>query len=232
MLLEIACFNPPSAILAAQNGADRIELCADYSIGGVTPSLSSLRSIQQNNSNNVPINVMIRPWGGDFDYTPTEFAAMKEEIVRFKEAGGVSGFVFGILDAGKRVDIARNRELVDLAGGLPCTFHRAFDVVPDLFEAAEDVISCGFKSILTSGGERDALAGMEVVREVQGRYGDRVELILGGGVRSGNLEVLMETGVRWFHSAALGGDVEGEMVDGEEVGRLRRMLDGGTLARE
>jgi copper homeostasis protein len=221
MHLEIACFNSDSAILAAQNGADRIELCANYSIGGVTPSLSSLKSIHQAIPQSIKINVMIRPRGGDFNYTPAEFATMKEELVRFKEEGGVSGFVFGILDAERRIDVARNRELVDLAGGLPCTFHRAFDAVPDLFESAERVVECGFGSILTSGGEKDALGGMEVVRELQERYGGSLEFILGGGVRSRNLEVLKRTGVRWFHSAAIGGDAEREMVDGEEVQRLR-----------
>jgi copper homeostasis protein len=46
-MLEIACFSPASAIAAAKAGADRIELCADYAAGGVTPSLSALQGVRK-----------------------------------------------------------------------------------------------------------------------------------------------------------------------------------------
>jgi copper homeostasis protein len=221
-MLEIACFNTESAVVAFQNGADRIELCTNYSIGGITPSTSVIKSTQQQ----VPIelNVMIRPRGGDFNYTSAEFAMMKEDILNVKEGGNINGFVFGILDEQQRVDVVRNKELVDLAKPMTCTFHRAFDAVPDLFEAAERVVECGFSAILTSGGAKDALGGAEVVAELHRRFGDTVEFILGGGVRSENVGELKRTGIRWFHSAAISGDALEEIVDGEEVGRLRRIL--------
>ncbi|KAF2271661.1 uncharacterized protein EI97DRAFT_407717, partial [Westerdykella ornata] len=218
-MLEIACFNETSAITAAESGADRIELCTDYAVGGVTPPINSLHSLRKKIS--IPVNVMIRPRAGDFVYTDSEFEAMKEEIRCFKPYA--SGFVFGILDKNHHIDRRRNRELVELASPLPCTFHRAINQVQDLSLATEHVIECGFTSILTSGGPTDAVAGAETVGELHRVFGDRVTFILGGGVRSTNIGSLKSKAkLEWYHSAALKGP--GEMVDGGEVERLCRLL--------
>ncbi|KFY86413.1 hypothetical protein V498_07504 [Pseudogymnoascus sp. VKM F-4517 (FW-2822)] len=118
--LEIACFNAPSALIAARAGADRIELCADRSVGGTTPPLSDLEAIKAQQVE-IPVMVMIRPRGGDFVYSDEEFAQMKEEMKRFR--GLADGFVFGILkeEGGEVVvDGERNSELVELARPLPC----------------------------------------------------------------------------------------------------------------
>lgn len=138
-----------------------------------------------------------------------------------------SGFVFGILDKAGKVDVARNSELVDIAAPLPCTFHRAVDeVVGGLEEAVETVVACGFRSILTSGGGKSAEEGLERVRMLQGRFGGKVSLIVGGGLRSGNVERIKSgTGVEWVHSAAITGD--GEEVDGEEVRRIKEVIGKG-----
>lgn len=218
-MLEVACFNASSAIAAAEAGADRIELCADYAAGGVTPSADALNEIR--NATTKPVNVMIRPRPGDFVYTTLQHYQMKLDIVNFKPV--VSGFVFGILDSENRVDEARNRELVDLAAGLPCTFHRAFDAVPDQAEAVESLIRCGFTSILTSGGQADAVAGAGFVAHLQKDFGDRIKFILGGGVRSTNIAALrQQTNVAWYHSAAI--TQPGENVDKEEVSSLQSIL--------
>lgn len=148
---------------------------------------------------------------------------MKSSIKSFKNSGLVDGFVFGVLDAGGCVDRVSNRELVDAAAPLPCTFHRAMDVVEDLDAAFEAVIELGFRSVLTSGGPGDACQGVERVRGLQERFGGRISLVLGGGVRSGNVQGLKRrTGVDWVHSAAITG--EGDGVDGEEVGRMVALL--------
>jgi copper homeostasis protein len=218
-MLEIACFNSSSPIAAARAGADRIELCADYAAGGVTPSLSTLQDVRK--ATTVPINIMIRPRGGDFNYSNEEFQQMKDEIEMFKASA--SGFVFGILDLSNRVDKARNRELVEKAAPIPCTFHRAIDEVEELEEAVEDVIQCGFKNILTSGGMPIALKGAERVGRLQDMFGSRISLILGGGVRSNNVQELKRrTGVHWLHSAAI--TRPGENVDKEEVKNIQHML--------
>ena len=238
-MLEIACFNAASAIAAVRAGADRIELCADYSAGGITPSLPTLLAIQDEldftnieesltgegtpRDKRVPINVMIRPRGGDFNYSAVEFETMKRYLQSFKTSSVVDGFVFGILAANKRVDEERNRQLVELAAPLPCTFHRAIDEVDDLDAAVETIIECGFKSILTSGGKKSAREGANEVARLQEKYGDRIHLILGGGIRSSNaVDLKSETGLGWVHSAAI--TREGEMVDEEEVRSMVTLL--------
>ena len=185
-------------------------------------TLLTIRQQLQNDENNIPINIMIRPRAGDFRYCAAEFEQMRHDIALFSHLA--SGFVFGILDANGRVDVARNAELVDIAEPLPCTFHRAVDETPDLEEAVEMVVGCGFKSVLTSGGGKTAEEGVERIKQLQEKFGGRVSLVVGGGVRSGNVEGLKRrTGVEWVHSAAVTG--EGEEVDGEEVRRIQGVLE-------
>lgn len=226
MPLEIACFNAPSAVDAAKARADRIELCADYTAGGITPALSALHTIHselQNSSTKIPINVMIRPRGGDFTCSAAECSQMKSNIEMFKASQAADGLVFGILTASHSIDSARNKELVEAAAPLPCTFHRAIDEVQDVDAAIETIIDCGFTSILTSGGARSAMEGRERVKELQEKYGERIGFILGGGVRSTNvLELKNETGVQWVHSAAITGS--DEEVDEQEVRKMVELL--------
>ena len=233
-MLEIACFNASSAIRAAKAGADRIELCADYAAGGVTPPLSTLHSIRdelqkphkdvkKEETKTVLINVMIRPRGGDFNYSAAEFSQMRSNTEMFKDSKAVDGFVFGILDKEKRIDVARNRELVEVARPLPCTFHRAIDEVDDLGTAVSTIINLGFQSILTSGGARNAIDGAGKVSQLQQKYGERISLILGGGIRSMNVvDLKKKTEVEWVHSAAITGT--DEEVDEDEVRSIVTLL--------
>lgn len=116
--------------------------------------------------------------------------------------------------------------MVGAAAPLPCTFHRAMDVVEDLDAAFETIVELGFRSVLTSGGPGDASEGVERVAELQRKYGQSIGLILGGGIRSGNVQELKRrTGVDWVHSAAITGDGEG--VDGEEVKKMVALLRDG-----
>lgn len=221
-MLEIACFNVSAAIVAAKAGADRIELCADYAKGGITPSYASLERIRQEIT--IPINVMIRPRAGNFVYTDVELFQMRSDIERFKTVA--DGFVFGVLDDKNHVDYDRNRDLVQLATPLPCTFHRAFDQATDLPEATARIIDCGFTSVLTSGGQATAIAGADSVTHLQRKFGDKISFILGGGVRSSNIDSLRhQTNVSWYHSAAI--MQPGETADQKEVERLQNILKQG-----
>ncbi|KAF1949277.1 hypothetical protein CC80DRAFT_497594 [Byssothecium circinans] len=218
-MLEIACFNIQSALAADQSGADRLELCADYASGGVTPSVDTLHQLCKTTTK--PINVMIRPRGGNFVYSDDEFESMKADIASMKALA--SGFVFGILDEQNRVDEVRNSELVRLAGNLPCTFHRAFDKIEDMSRATEQLVTCGFEAILTSGSPSGAVAGVDKVAELQREWRSNITFILGGGVRSCNLKSLSEkTQVPWYHSAAI--TAPGETVDAAEVEKLALVL--------
>jgi copper homeostasis protein len=226
--LEIACFDVDSLVVADTAGADRTEFCADKASGGVTPPLDDLRGLKDKHSFKNPIHVMIRPRGGDFVYSDAEFQQMKLDIQKVKSMVGniwnipIFGVVFGILDAQSQVDVSRNSELVALAWPLSCTFHRAFDETADLDKALEDVIACGFNTILTSGGAADAAAGVEVLGRLVKAARERIIIMPGGGVRSSNIELLEnKTYAKWYHSSAI---VDGKGINAEEIQLLRQLL--------
>jgi copper homeostasis protein len=218
-LLEIACFTPESALAAWGAGADRIEICADQAAGGVTPSLETIVSVKRRV--NIPVFVMIRPRGGDFNFSEREFQVMEVNIERLKTL--VDGFVFGILDESNNVDISRTARLVKRASPRPCTFHRAFDEVEDQYQGLEDVITTGCRALLTSGGARNAVAGAQRLRELVGRAGSRIAVMPGGGVRSTNIGQLhVFTRAQHFHSSAINSSTMS--VDVKEVQRMKAML--------
>ena len=200
-MLEIACFEITSAETALKSVADRIEFCDNIEFGGTTPNFYEFQYLKSNYT--IPIYVMIRPKGVSFFYSEAEFTEMKSSIISFREAGA-DGFVFGILDANNEIDENKNKELIILAGDKPCTFHRAFDRTADLDKSIQTLISLGFKTVLTSGGKPDAMKGKENLKELIAKYGDQIEILIGGGVRSENLQQLKEfTGGRSFHSSAI-----------------------------
>lgn len=220
VLLEVACFTPASAVIAARAGADRIELCDNQAAGGTTPPFSWLTQVKAEVA--VPVFVMIRPRAGNFMYSDSEFDEMKESIRLMKSLA--DGFVLGILDAeGRKVDVPRATELVSLAQPLPCTFHRAFDEVSDMLMALDDVIATGCTSILSSGGAPRADEGVAMLRALIQRAQGRLVIMPGGGVRTSNLRrILEETEAHAVHSSGLtGGDV---LVDAQEVRRMKQLL--------
>lgn len=218
--IEIACFNAEAALIAQEFGGDRIELCAEMALGGTTPPVSQVQSLRP--KIHIDFNVMIRPRGGDFVYNEIEFNQMKSDIVSMKELG-VDGLVFGILHEDNSVNIDKNQELVALASPLPCTFHRAFDDVSNIEESLENVISCGFKTILTSGCEANVTEGIENLKKLVALANDRIVIMPGGGLRSTNIgSVLRETSATYFHSSAItdGGDT----AVGTEVQALKKQV--------
>lgn len=219
--LEIACFNNNSALVAQANGADRVELCAGMEVGGTTPFLEDVQYVRD--ALHIKLNVMIRPRGGNFVYSAEELEQMKTDIITFKKLG-VDGFVFGILNEDNTVDTVLNKELVELASPAPCTFHRAFDDVPDYRAALEEVISCGFTTVLTSGCTSNVDKGLYTLKALVQQAGDRIVVMPGGGVRSSNIEQLLhETGASYFHSSAIT-DNSG-IADPQEVHRLKTLLN-------
>ena len=215
--LEIACFNLQSAIIAQQNGADRVELCANMKEGGTTPDFEITAAARKELS--IDLNVMIRPRGGDFVYPDDEFEQMKTEIVQFKKLK-VDGFVFGILNKDGSVNKEQNSELVALANPLPCTFHRAFDEVKDLFQSLESVIECGFEAILTSGQEKNVVEGIDVLAALVQKANNRITIMPGGGLRSTNIGLLKQkTKAVFYHSSAILDS--GETANGDEVKALK-----------
>jgi len=218
--LEIACFTSNSMLTAERGGADRIEMCKCMSLGGLTPDTEEFRAIKD--KINIPIVVMIRPHARSFVYNNEEFEQMKHDVASFK-ATGASGFVFGILDCDSCVDFGLNSQLVKLAEPLPCTFHRAFDEVEDLEISLEQIIKCGFKTVLTSGGQANAVLGSVMLSKLIGKAHGRITVMPGGGVRSSNLEALKEsTKTEWYHSSAV--TDQSEKASEDEVRLLKKIL--------
>lgn len=218
--IETACFNLESALIAQKAGADRVELCADMSVGGTTPTIEIIQQARENLS--IDLYVMIRPRGGDFVYSMHEIMYMYLDILEFKDIG-VDGFVFGILTNDGKIDIEVNKALVDLAKPLPCTFHRAFDEVSNYEKALEDVISCGFSTILTSGTFPNVMEGKEVLKQLVIQANNRIEIMPGGGLRWTNISALNEmVNANWYHSSAI---TDGsEIANPEEIIQLKKKL--------
>jgi copper homeostasis protein len=218
--LEIACFNLQSAIIAQENGADRVELCANMNEGGTTPDFEMTKAAREALS--IDLNVMIRPRGGDFVYSDAEFQQMKAEIEQLKKLN-VDGFVFGILKSDNSFNEEQNAELVGLASPIPCTFHRAFDTIKNRFESLESVIECGFKTILTSGLETNVVEGIDVLAELVEKANNRIVIMPGGGLRSNNVGLLQEkTKAVFYHSSAIVDS--GETASGDDVKALKANL--------
>jgi len=197
-LLEISVETLEGAMAAERGGADRIELCGDLSLGGVTPGADLVRTVHE--QVRIPIFVMIRPRAGDFVYSTAEFAEMKRSIVGAKESG-MDGVVLGVLKKDHRVDVERTRELVELVRPLPVTYHRAFDEPADLHQALEDVIQSGAKRILTSGGAKSAQEGAAVLAKLIEAAGEWIVILPGAGISARNIEqVARRTRAREFHS--------------------------------
>jgi len=198
LLLEICVETLATAQAAERGGADRIELCENLAVGGVTASIDLLRAVR--GAVRIPIFAMIRPRGGDFVYSEEEFAQMAGDMACAK-ACGVDGLVFGLLHAERRVNVEQTKRLVELASPLPVTFHRAFDEVADPLAAMEDVVASGCARIFTSGGKPSAEEGSPAISDLVKQAGDRIGILPGGGINAENIErVARRTSAREFHT--------------------------------
>lgn len=211
-MLEIACFNVESAMIAADTGADRIEFCSHYECGGLTPQLSDFETIRR--QINQPIFIIIRPKRGNFRYTSKQMDEMVKSIHQFKNAGA-DGFVFGCLNDENEVAIDQNKKLIEAASPLPCTFHRAFDRTKNWQKSLNEIIDLGFKNILTAGLSKNAVAGIPHLQKIKQLAEGKIEIIAGGGIRAENLELIKkETGLSHFHSSGI---VNGDLANVLEI---------------
>lgn len=200
----------PSAVAAEKGGADRLELCANLSIGGTTPSRALFRQVKETCA--IPVNVLIRPRFGDFLYDGAELEQMEEEIAAFRELGA-NGAVIGALTPDGELDVPAMKRLMAAAGGMEVTLHRAFDMARDPVETLERAVELGCTTILTSGQAADALTGAETLAELARRAAGRIHIMAGSGVRKDNIRAIHEkTGVRAFHTTGRRGPVDSGMV--------------------
>jgi copper homeostasis protein len=198
--IEICANGHQSAISAELGGANRVELCAALPEGGTTPSYGEIRKSRE--SIKIPINVIIRPRGGDFLYSRSEVDAMLYDVQMCRDLG-VNGVVVGALMPDGSVDCRTVEQLIRCAGGMDVTFHRAFDMCCDPVVAAREIINMGCKTILTSGQKSSALLGVGLIAELIERYGSEICFMPGCGVSLDNIcEIERRTHAEWFHLSA------------------------------
>ncbi|GAA4318916.1 copper homeostasis protein CutC [Mucilaginibacter gynuensis] len=200
--LEVCANSTTSALAAQEGGAVRVELCDNLNDGGTTPSAGQILTARK--LLHIKLYVLIRPRGGDFLYNDTEYDIITSDV-RFCIDSGCDGIVIGILKSDGTVDKERCRELVQLAKkwGLGVTFHRAFDMCVDLYQALEDIIEIGCDRILTSGGKTSAIEGASVLNHLVEKAAGRITIMPGCGVNEHNAaDIVKFTGATELHSTA------------------------------
>jgi len=198
--LEICVDSVESAVNAQIAGADRVELCDNLTEGGTTPSYGTILSARQNI--NIGLHVIIRPRGGDFLYSGTEYDIMRRDIEVCGECG-VDAVVLGILQADGSIDVDRTAMLVEYAGPMQVTFHRAFDMSSDPVRGLENIIATGATRVLTSGLKNNAIDGASLIRQLVIQGGERIIVMPGGGITEHNVEELVKaTHAREIHLTA------------------------------
>ncbi|MCL2416727.1 MAG: nucleotidyltransferase domain-containing protein [Bacteroidales bacterium] len=199
IIIEVCTDSLDSALVAQKAGAHRVELCTNLSEGGTTPSFGVLNLARKLLS--IKLYVLIRPRGGDFLYNDLEFETMKSEI-EYCGKIGCDGVVIGMLNSDGTVDMTRNRELVRIAKNysMGVTFHRAFDHCVDLFQGLEDVINLGCERILTSGGEKTAMEGVQILAQLIEKADNRIAIMPGSGITPENfIQIIENTGATEIH---------------------------------
>ena len=225
ILLEISVESAERARAAESGGADRLELCCELALGGLTPPRALIEAVRK--SVRIPVLAMIRPRAGDFVYSETEFAEMLEAIAWAREAR-IEGVVAGLLGRDRRVDRTRTAQLVGAARGLEVTFHRAVDDARDLLEAVDEIAEAGVTRILTSGGKPTALDGAPTIAAMIERARGRVDILPGAGINAGNLgEIVRRTGAEEVH-AGLSSLVPRSAAAGRFEEEVRRLSTAAT----
>ena len=185
--LEVCVDSVRSAIAAEEGGADRIELCKSLVTGGISPGVTLLKQVKQYTG--LPVRVLLRPRFGDFCSDSYELEEMKEDIVRYREAGA-DGIVTGLLTPEGNLDLPAMQDLLVAAEGMDVALHRAFDMCRDPFETLEQAVSLGCKTILTSGQKASAWEGRELLKKLVQQADGRIEILAGAGISPENIEKL------------------------------------------
>ncbi|MBQ1508359.1 MAG: copper homeostasis protein CutC [Erysipelotrichaceae bacterium] len=224
ILMEICIGNISDAVLASKYPIDRIELNTALELGGLSPSLETLKYLKKHIE--PKICCMVRPRGGDFVYDETEYETMLKDAESFLKEGA-DGIVFGFLHEDRSIDVDRTIEMTELAHsyGKEAVFHKAFDETEDLEDAAYTLIRCGIDRILTGGGKdpSELLAGCKEIGKLNQLFKNEIEFLPGGGVRVDNVQdVLRLSGSGQVHMTSKKKDPGGYLRLDEE--QLQEMI--------
>ncbi len=196
-VLEACVDSVESALAAQKGGATRLELCSDLIVGGTTPSPCLFEKIKK--EVNIRTHILIRPRFGDFCYTQYETDIMKEEIKMFRNLGA-EGIVIGALRSDGSLDLEKMEQFLNEADGMWVTLHRAFDVCIDPFQTLSEAVKLGISCILSSGQENCCLEGKELLKKMQEKAGEQIQILAGGGVNAQVIQKLYEeTKITSYH---------------------------------
>ena len=203
-IIEVCCGSYDDALKSYRGGAKRIELNSALYLGGLTPSLASLILTKKNTD--LKVITMVRPRAAGFCYTREEFETMKLDATLMLE-NGADGIAFGCLTSDGEIDADQTKEIVDIIKSFnkEVVFHRAFECVRDVDRAINILIELGVDRVLTSGLKPKAMEGIEMIKYLQDKYGDRIEILAGSGMNASNAKEMMDrTGISQVHSSCKG----------------------------
>ena len=201
MRFELCANGYQSIVNGIEGGADCAELCEALEVGGVTPSYGTLLRGGDTVCHVLPIRVLIRCRPGNYIYNDDEIAVMCEDIKMVKNLG-YDGVVIGALNENGDLDVPAIKKMMAAGEGMKFTFHRAIDACNNPLDAMETLISLGFDKVLTSGCKPTSYEGIDMIREFQTLFGDRINIMAGGGINENNVErIVTATGVKNVHAS-------------------------------
>jgi len=199
MKIEVCVASLEDAKKAEQLCADRIELCAELGVGGITPSMGLVEQLLEEIE--IPIHVLVRPRSGNFNYSTKYFEVIMNDIVHLKKLN-VDGIVVGITNENDDLAVPQLKEMRALAGGTPLTFHRAFDLVNNPLVALETLIDIGYSAILSGGQCEKARDGLDLLKQMNSIAGNTIDILPGGGINGSNCQAFKNEQFRWIHLSA------------------------------
>jgi copper homeostasis protein len=202
-IVEVCCGSYYDCVQAYKGKADRVELNSALHMGGLTPSIASLVLTKKNTD--LKVICMVRPRGAGFCYEKEDYETLVFDVKSMLEHGA-DGIAFGLLDDKGNINVSQTKEVIDIIKSYgsekEAVFHRAFDCVSQPYEAIEILIKLGVDRVLTSGLEDKAVQGVELLKDLQKNFGDKIEILAGSGINAKNVKQLMEdTGISQVHSS-------------------------------
>lgn len=211
MIIEICANSFESAQAAQLAGANRIELCTELSVGGLTPSNGLIEKVIS--ELNIPTHVLIRPRSGNFTYSEEEFDVMLRDIAFCKKLG-CAGIVSGCLTSEIKIDTKKTKQLIDASEGMEFTFHRAFDWVENPLEEVQKLIDLKVNRLLSSGQKQTAVEGISLLKELQNLSKEEIEIMPGGGI---NLENAMKFKAANFKSVHFSATIKRQILNQKPI---------------
>ena len=199
-ILEVCVSSPDNGVLAVELGADRLELCAALQLGGITPHISLLNFLKKTG---VPLGVLIRCRPGHFIYTNSEKELMLDQASGFFDAGA-DFLVMGGLTETKNLDCDFLDRLGKQFDTRKLVFHRAFDQVPNPFEAIDELAARGFLRILTNGQGDRVADPFKRLKDLVNKAQSRIGILPAGGIRAYNGSMILgKSGAKELHTSCL-----------------------------